>query len=124
MEMEDYPNAIDIYNKVLAIDPNHRSTLDNLGYCYLAKNNYSAALEKFKKCIDLQPDLIDALIGITLTYYYQNDLVNAKKYLDRAKEVKPILKQGVNGYEIFKKEGWFYSDKDDNALKKMFVELK
>jgi tetratricopeptide (TPR) repeat protein len=122
--MKDYPNAIGYYKKVLTLSPDNKSALDNLGYCYLANGDYSSALENFNKCSILQPDYIDAILGVTLAYYYKNDLMNAKKYLDRAKELKPILKQGVEGFESFKKEGWVYTEKDDNTLKKILVEFK
>jgi len=66
---------------------------------------------------------IAAIIGISLTYYYQNDLVSAKKFLEKAMDLKPILQQEVGRYEVFKNEGCF-SETNSNALKKMILELK
>jgi tetratricopeptide (TPR) repeat protein len=108
----------------LTLDPTYNSAMDNLGYSYLATGDTVSALENFNRCIKQKPDNIDAILGLALVYYYKNNMGNAKKFIDQAKGLNAVLKQGVEGFESFKKEGWFYSEKDDNALKKMFEEFK
>ncbi|MEI7726086.1 MAG: hypothetical protein WCK09_13340 [Bacteroidota bacterium] len=120
----DCQGMIVFYNKVLKLFPVDLSVYNKLGYCYLASGEYSFALENFNNCIALQPKKIDAILGLTLVCYYQNDLVNAKKHLDQAKKVKPVLKKGVAGFEAFKKEGYSFTEKDNETLKVMFSEWK
>jgi len=86
--------------------------------------DYSASLENFNKSISLQPEKIDAFLGMTLVYYYKNDLVNAKKYFDQAKALKSILQQGISGFETYKKEGFICNKKDNEALRMMFSKWK
>ena len=118
MEMKDYPHAIICYKKVLKLN------LRNLTFIGISMVSDSKAVNGFNKLMDLQTDSINCIIGLALSYYYTNDPENARKYLKQAKELKPVLKQGVKGFEAFKKEGRFYSAKDDKALKKMFKKLK
>jgi tetratricopeptide (TPR) repeat protein len=121
---EDYPNAVKCYKKILARNSCNSYARDNLGYAYLATNDYPSAIINFKKCLELEPENVDVIFGLALAYYYQNDLANAAKYINQARELKPILTEGVAGFEKFKEEGWFYNEKDDAALKKMFLEFK
>jgi tetratricopeptide (TPR) repeat protein len=124
MRLQENGVSFSDYLKAIEIDSTNNSSLDNLGYSYLATGDSVSALENFNKCIKQKPDNIDAILGVALVYYYKNDMENAKKYINRAKGLNAILKQGVEGFESFKKEGWFYSEKDDASLKKMFEEFK
>jgi len=82
-----------------------------------------SAINNFNQCLELKPDNIDAILGLALIYFYKNDLDNAKPYIKKAKELNDNLKLGVEGFESFKKEGWFYSTKDETALTKMLGEF-
>ncbi|MDP1623393.1 MAG: hypothetical protein Q8M08_13755 [Bacteroidales bacterium] len=124
LNKEDYPNAIIFYNQVLQLYPENLTVLGNLGYCYLAVKDYSSASDNFNKVISIRPEKIDAILGLALVYFYNNDPVNAKKQLDKARTLKPLLKQGVTGFEAFKKEGFIYNQKDNEALKAMFSAWK
>jgi|GEM_PF-3356131 len=124
LKKEDYDGAIIFYHKILEFYPDNATIFSNLGYCYLALNDYSSALENFGKYISLQPENVTANLYVALICYYQNDFTNAKKYLDRAKSLKPILNQGIPGFETFKKEGHKYNDNDNEALIKMLTEWK
>jgi hypothetical protein len=34
-----------------------------------------------------------------VAYYYQNDIANAARYINQARELKPILTEGLAGFE-------------------------
>jgi tetratricopeptide (TPR) repeat protein len=118
-----YDEAIKAYETSLTLRPESATTFDNLGYAFLDKGDYPMAIQKFIKCINLKPDNVDALLGLALCYYYQNDKLQAKNYLNAAKDLKPDLKDGVAGFEKFKGDRWSYSEKDDASLKTMLVEF-
>jgi tetratricopeptide (TPR) repeat protein len=124
LKAEDYPLMITRFKMFLTFCPDNTKVLANLGYCFLATGDFSAALENFNKSLALQPEKIDAILGICLAYYYKNDLVNAKKYLDCAATLKPALMQGVEGFETFKREGFICNKKDNEALKMMLSQWK
>jgi hypothetical protein len=81
-------------------------------------------LATFQKCLDNQADYVDAILGLALVYYYKQDIGKAKVYINRAKQLKPVLNLDIEGFETFKKEGWFYSEKDNAALKRMLTKWK
>jgi tetratricopeptide (TPR) repeat protein len=122
MKNEDYHGAVKFYNKLLELYPDNAAVYGNLGYCNLALKNYSSALKNFNTSLSLEPEQIAVILGIALVKYYNHNSAEAKKYLYQAIERYPILKQGAEGFEIFKNEGYIFNQKDDEALKKMFRE--
>jgi tetratricopeptide (TPR) repeat protein len=120
---EDYPNAIIFYHRVLKTHPGNATIYANMGGCYLKMERYPSAMENFNTAISLQPDQVSACLGLAMLYYFMNDRVNAKKYLDMAKGLRPVLNNGVNGLETLKREGLIFTEKDVATLKKMFTEL-
>lgn len=61
-----YSEAIDIYNKLIAREPDPR-TYNNLANCYVALNDMEKAKELYKKSIDLKPSPA-ALYNISQVY--------------------------------------------------------
>lgn len=112
--------AIEISEKALKFNDNDPFLFDNLGYYYMENSNYDKAIEKFKICLKIEnfKGLIDATLGLALAYYYKNDKQNAKKYFDQAKQVKPLLNKGMEGLLELEKEGYSYSEKKKETLKK------
>jgi tetratricopeptide (TPR) repeat protein len=89
-------------------------------------DNYDKAIESFNKCIKINSarNKIDETIGISIAYYYKNDKQNANKYFQQAKQIRPELNRGMEGISVLEKEGYSYSEKKKETLKKMFEEFK
>jgi protein O-mannosyl-transferase len=122
----NFDAAIEISEKALKIDDQNFALLNNLGYYYIAKGNFDKAIENFHHCLKMENNifLVDPTLGIAMAYYYKNDKENARKYFDKAKEIKPILNNGMSGLLELEKEGYSYSEKKKETLKAMFAELK
>jgi len=123
-EMKEYDAAIEITLKGLKQDPKNATLFDNLGYFYMAKWDITDAISNFKKCIEIDNKNFDAILGLSTAFYYKNDKVNSKKYLEQAKSVEPRLKKGMDGITELYESGYSYSDKHKATLKKMFEEFK
>jgi tetratricopeptide (TPR) repeat protein len=108
----DCPAILEYYHKVLIHFQLDASVCSKLGYCYLAQGDFTAAMENFSKSSALQPQRIDPVLGMTLAYHYQQDTVNAARYLDKAKILRPALQKGPSGLAILKKEGYLFCEKD------------
>jgi hypothetical protein len=66
---------------------------------------------------------LDATIGLSIAYYYKDDKKNAEKYLQQAKLMKPALTQGMAGIAELEEEGYLFSEKNKETLKKMLEEF-
>jgi serine/threonine protein kinase/tetratricopeptide (TPR) repeat protein len=53
---KEYKQAIEEFNEVLRLDPEHGSSKNQLGYCYLFQGNYQQALDYFKKGVASSPE--------------------------------------------------------------------
>ena len=102
--LKDYPKAIETYEKVGEMDPQHPDTFFNLGYIYALSKDYSKAEKMYSQVVKLAPSYLDeALFNLAMVQRKQgkekesigslkwalevnpnNEL--AHKYLQRAKE--------------------------------------
>ena len=89
-------------------------------------NDYKKAIESLNKCllVESKSHEIDAILGLSLAYYYDNDKMNAVKYLHQARLVNPSLNQGIAGLRDLEKSGFFCSEKGKVTLRKMFDEFR
>jgi tetratricopeptide (TPR) repeat protein len=110
------PAIQEYYQKVLRHFQLDASVSSKLGFCYLALGDFTAAMENFNKSATLQPQRIDPVLGMALACHYQQDTVNAARYLDKAKVLRPALKKGPSGLATLKKEGFIFGEKDHAAL--------
>ena len=62
------------------------------------------------------------LLGLALINYNKGDKVNAKKYLDQAKDLEPGLNNGIDGVKDLENMGYFKPDNIKDALIKLFKE--
>ncbi|MBG9455987.1 hypothetical protein ABE61_18565 [Lysinibacillus sphaericus] len=64
----DYGSAIDVYNKILGIEPDQERAYNLRGICYALDKQFEIALEDFNKAIKLKP--------FNPSYYYNRGLAN------------------------------------------------
>lgn len=119
---DDCQGVIVFYNKIVSRFPANDRTLCKLGYCYMETGEDSLAIEFFSKSISLKPEITDAYLGMTLLFYYKNDLVGAKKYRDQAIAINPNLQKDFSRSEDYNIKGFICSERDKEALKTIFAE--
>ena len=61
--------AIDYVNLALSLDPLHYKSLNLLGVIHLQAKNYRQAADALEKCLEIKPDLIDAINQLGTAYY-------------------------------------------------------
>jgi protein O-mannosyl-transferase len=124
---KDYDQGVEVAVKGLSLYPGDPVIHVNLGYCYLDKDQYPQAIEHFRKGMENTISgrgNFDALFGLSLACYCQNNKSNARQYLLEAQQIQPLLNQGPAGLEELTKTGSFYSEKEKDIFKKMFEEMK
>ncbi|MBU1999064.1 MAG: tetratricopeptide repeat protein, partial [Candidatus Omnitrophica bacterium] len=89
LEEENPKQAIDVYKKGIKRAPSMPDFYYRLGVIYATKMHDSQALWYFKKVIELSPTYAPAYYNLALLYtsLESPDYVQAKKYLDTAKEL-------------------------------------
>lgn len=67
-------DALEMYRKIIAADPNNVEALTYIGYIYYEEKDYAQAEENFKKALALDPNNEDCLRSITQVYKDQNKI--------------------------------------------------
>ena len=75
--------------------PTSYRVYNNLGDVYSNEQDWSKAIENFKKSVELAPDYADAIHNLGYTYMLMGDYDNAKKYLSESYEKNGRLWQAL-----------------------------
>jgi tetratricopeptide (TPR) repeat protein len=119
-----YEKALRDFNKAIALQSDFPFAYNNTGYVYLQQDKFDLAIEYFNKCLSINDKFGEVNLNLALVCYMRGDKENAKSNFERAKELLPSLQEGMDGF-IKSNKGWFYwTEKDKETLRKMFVELK
>ncbi len=86
--------AIQIYDRIYAENPNHLGTLFDLADCYLQKKTYARALELFDRAYYVDPirawdGLLRSGLGHAMTLRDRDQLEDAQNVLERLLEIDP-----------------------------------
>ena len=87
----DFPMAINYYNRSLEIDPEFYHAYYDLGDTYLQNKQYDSAIENFNRFLKYYPSKYRLHNVIGDAYIALNDSVNAKKHYHIADSLKNIL---------------------------------
>ena len=90
MKLEDYPKAIETYNKVAGLDRQFPDTFFNLGYIYAKKKDYPKAEEMYGRVVNLAPAYLDeALFNLGMVQEKQGKRRQCIENLEQALKVNP-----------------------------------
>jgi predicted Zn finger-like uncharacterized protein len=78
-----------LYEKALALNPRGPEAITGLGFCDLDGEKFMAAIERFKRALDLSPDYGEALIGLAEAYKVRSDRPHALEYYKRYLKALP-----------------------------------
>ena len=84
-----YQEAIEYYDKALAINPTYLQSLNNKGLAFFDQGKYHEAIEWYDKALMVEPDYIKALNGKGAALNGLGKYQEANEWLDKALVVDP-----------------------------------
>lgn len=87
LEQQDYPQAIQLYRRVLALDDRAAAAHYNLGLALFEMQAYDQAAESFERALALYPDQPAAHYNLALTYDRLYDLPQAHAHYNAYREL-------------------------------------
>ena len=116
----DFPKAIDLYKKAIAIDPQYADAYDNCGLSYRRLGNLDSAETYYKKSINLNPKAMIAHANLAIVY---TDKGNLNAALNEYNEIK---KYNSNDPEAFygAADIYFRMENVDKALENSLKALE
>jgi tetratricopeptide (TPR) repeat protein len=90
VSQNDYPQAIETYQKVAELDPELPDSFFNLGYIYAVTENYPKAEQMYSRVVELAPDFLDeALFNLAMVQYQLGERKKCIQSLKQAIEINP-----------------------------------
>lgn len=86
MSQENYPAALDLFQKAVQDSPKYVECYINLGNAYSCMEDYDSALDNFKKALMLDANSVEVLFDLGNVCYLKGDTLEAVKYYNRAEE--------------------------------------
>lgn len=82
-KVEDFKNAVLLYEKSLAVDSTFVNAWDNLGICYRRLKDYDKSIHAYNKSLELNPNGLMPLQNIAVVYRYKQDYLHAIQAYER-----------------------------------------
>ena len=92
----NYTQAIQYYDKALAVDPNNKRALNNKGSTLYSLGNYRQAIQSFDKALAIDPNYAAALTGKGAALDSLGNHTQAIQLFDKALAVDPNYKVALN----------------------------
>lgn len=86
---KDYKKQIELYTKLIDLDPNVAVAYFNRGYAYDETQVYDKALADYNKAIELKPEDVDAYCNRGIVYRHLGDKRTAFEDFNKAIELDP-----------------------------------
>jgi tetratricopeptide (TPR) repeat protein len=119
-----YDDAIAEFNKTIGINPEYASAFADIGYAYMQQGKMDLAIDNFTHCLKIDTNTFSTYLDLAIIYYLKGNLQESKKYMGIAMSLEPGLEEGFDSINELEKEGYYWTEKDKETLKKMFEELK
>ncbi|HTX88155.1 MAG TPA: tetratricopeptide repeat protein [Bacteroidales bacterium] len=121
---KEFDRAIAFCRQGSGINPMNPDFPDIIGNCFLEKGEPEQAPDAFRRSLALDPSGFDAMLGLSVAYYLQNNKDDAKRWLDQARMANNELTFGMAGLKSLEKSGYYFGEKKRSALEKMFSEFR
>ena len=87
---KDYDRCVELYEKVLEVEPDNITALNGLGYVLACRNkDLTRALMLSKKALDLSPESVACLDSVGWVYYKLGLVEEAASFLKKAIALSP-----------------------------------
>lgn len=100
----EYKKAVDIFKKILEIEPKNYKALYNLGIAYFNLGQIENALQAYNEATTIKPDYKHCYYNIGLIYETKHDLKRALIYYDKALDIDPKFPYAVHAREFIRKK--------------------
>jgi len=97
-----WSEVINLYNKILANNPNNTTANYRLGLIYYGQKNYTKAYKYFNKVVNLYPFGYDGLLMLAWTNFQQGKLREAKVLFNKVLMYSPNDKSALEGLSLIK----------------------
>jgi len=100
----EYEKAVDIFKKILEIEPKNYKALYNLGIAYFNLGQIENALKAYNNAITIKTDYKHCYYNIGLIYETKENLKKALMYYEKALDIDPTFPYAVHARQFVRKK--------------------
>jgi len=100
----EYEKAVEIFKKILEIEPKNYKVLYNLGIAYFNLGQIENALKAYNNAITIKPDYKLCYYNIGLIYETKENLNKALKYYEKALAIDPTFPYAIHARQFIRKK--------------------
>jgi Tfp pilus assembly protein PilF len=89
LTLKQFDSALEIFNRVLEIDPNYIKALEARAVIYIQKNELELAQNDLEKAISIEPENARLYFRLGQIYYRKKDLDKALEFFTKAIDLEP-----------------------------------
>ena len=90
VELDQFPEAVRDFRRVLALDPDNADALNYLGYSWVDRGeNLREAFQMIERAVELEPDSGAITDSLGWAHYKLGNYQEARRHLERAAELSP-----------------------------------
>lgn len=115
LDKQDIPKALVLLKDATTYDPNNEIAWTNYAQALMANRDPKAAIEAFKKAVNISPESMQANYGLGIAYLQSNDVQQGIIYMSRIIEANP---QFAEPYRIL---ATVYAQLGDNASAQRYM---
>ncbi|MCD6490414.1 MAG: tetratricopeptide repeat protein [Thermodesulfobacterium sp.] len=90
LTLKQFDEALEIFNKVLELDPNHTKALEARAVIYMQKGEIELAQNDLEKAIEIESENARLYFRLGQVYYRKKDLDKALELFTKAIDLEPI----------------------------------
>ncbi|MBU1849136.1 MAG: tetratricopeptide repeat protein, partial [Nanoarchaeota archaeon] len=88
-EINDYDNAIKLFQRCKKLEPDNPNWTNNIGVIYSRIGEYDKALENYLETVEKEPKEPMFLLNAGLGYLHLDEIKKAEEFLNKADEINP-----------------------------------
>jgi len=89
LNKDQVDNALDKFITARRIDSTRADTYQTIAICYTRKQEFEKAKENFKKVIEMQPDNMDAIMGLSQVFFNLQQYEEVIPLMQKALDIEP-----------------------------------
>lgn len=102
----DYPAALEMFGRVLAIDANHAAALANRGNTLLAMGRVEESIASLRRALACDATTVGAWVNLGTALHAKGDLDAAVEALEKARQLQPHNSEVLNNLgNLYKDQG-------------------
>ena len=90
LTLKEFDKALELFNRILEIDPNYIKALEARAVIYMQKNEIELAKIDLEKAINIEPENARLYFRLGQVYYREKDLDKALELFTKAIDLEPV----------------------------------